>query len=260
MTLNGDVADDVRRARPHEGEADDFFRRLALAARRDPAPRALRDLAVAAHRLILRHASSTAAAPASSPGSAADEPGSAADQPGSAADEPGSAADQPRFAADEPGLPPAPDGNGHTGRPRLPNGRYAPTPPHQDEVDAMAAVMEHLGHLAAEAVSEADALAPAAALVPLALPADRSPDVVPGLLTAATALTRGLYSDPAIRPLVRLVPGLLRASFAAGAGPDPVAALAAEARRVLADPLACVAGYDRSTAADLRYHAAGTRP
>ncbi|WP_305786604.1 hypothetical protein [Symbioplanes lichenis] len=173
------------------GEAEEFFRRLAGAARRDPAPRPLRDLAEAAHRLVLQHV-----------------------QPG-----------------------PVPAGP----RTRLPNGRYAATGPAQSDL------LQHLGHLVAEALGEAEATAAAGAMVGLT-------GAVPPLLPAVTALVRGLHADPALRPLLRLVPALV--TEAAAERTDPVVALAAAARRLLADPVACVAAWTTAATADARFHAA----
>ncbi|WP_306209028.1 hypothetical protein [Actinoplanes sp. RD1] len=179
------------------GETEQFFRRLAGAARRDPAPRPLRDLAEAAHRLVLRHV--------------------------------------------VPGPPAAPEPAGM--RSRLPNGRYAPTGP------APGDLLEHLGHLAADAASEGEATAAGGAMVGVA----GAPGSVPVLVPAVTALVRGLHSDPAIRPLLRLVPALV--GEAASDRSDPVVALAAAARRLLADPVACVAAWTSSATADARFHA-----
>jgi len=132
-------------------------------------------------------------------------------------------------------------------------------------------LMEHLGHLAADAPRTADAEAFAAALVPLAaqlLPAAPAPLLValPRLIRSTTAMIRGLRGDRSIRPLVRTVPAIVRAALAADAEPagageppsprDAVEALAYQACRVLSDPTICVEIYARSRQADRRFHAA----
>lgn len=129
--------------------------------------------------------------------------------------------------------------------------------------------MEHLGHLAFEArrASEADGLV--GTMVPLAiwlLPGPRRPAMlaaVPRLVRSTTAIVHGLRADPAIRPLVRLVPRILTGALArhgdrasAGGRPDVVETVANEARRVLADPATCVDTYAQSRSADAWFHRA----
>src|SRR5438132_9262300 len=77
------------------------------------------------------------------------------------------------------------------------------------------ALMEHLGHAAAEAATEAEAEAFIGALVPLA--ARLVPRVAPMIMRAAPNLIRGvsratrvLRANPATRPLVRAIPTVVR--------------------------------------------------
>src|SRR5262245_58857495 len=77
------------------------------------------------------------------------------------------------------------------------------------------ALMEHLGHAAAEAESEAEAEAFIGALIPLA--ARLLPRVAPAIMRAAPGLIRGaagvartLRRSPATRPLVRTIPTIVR--------------------------------------------------
>ena len=247
---------------------DEFFRRLALVG---PAPRVLRDLADAAHALVLRHAAPDRSAPDHSA-----VPGHSAP----AGEEP---------AGEEPARP-------ASGRPRLPNGRYAPAaraaadaePAGRETADSepagrtaavrgsigeagpadpeTEALMEHLGHLAANTLRPGGAEAPAGALVPLALRtvSPVPPAAVPRLIAATSDLVRGLSADPALRPLVRLVPGMLRRATAHrsasdGQAHDVVESLADEARRVLGDPAVCLTSYRESATADRRFHAEAGR-
>jgi hypothetical protein len=132
-----------------------------------------------------------------------------------------------------------------------------------------AALMEHYGHAAAEAESEMEAEAFAAALVPLA--ARLAPRVAPLVLRASPQLLRGttrvvraLRRNPATRPLVRVVPTIMRRTIRdiasqveRGQPVTPQTAvrmLAGETRRVLSDPRTCVHAYRRSRALDRRYH------
>lgn len=134
-----------------------------------------------------------------------------------------------------------------------------------------AAVMEHLGRAAAEAEDEAHAEAFIGALVPLGMSLARAaaPAVAraaPQLIKGAANMTRLLRTDPATRPLVRAVPGIVREAAQslarqAGAGRPPtppaaVRALAAQAARTLTSPAQCVRAYQRSQALDRRYHQA----
>jgi len=138
-------------------------------------------------------------------------------------------------------------------------------------------VMEHFGHAMAQAESESEAEAFLPFLLPLAakaLPLVAKaviPRLAPALRRAAPQLVRGatrvlrtLRRNPATRPLVRVLPNIIRRTVAdvardvqRGTPVSPQRAvhqLAGESRRVLSDPNACVRAYRRSRALDRRYH------
>jgi hypothetical protein len=132
-----------------------------------------------------------------------------------------------------------------------------------------AALMEHLGHAAAEAESEAEAEAFIGALIPLA--AQLLPRVAPIIMRAAPGLIRGaagvvrtLHRNPTTRPMIRAVPTVVRRTVAdvarqSGQGrPVPpraaVKALARQTAGVLGNPNASVQAWRRSRALDSRYH------
>ena len=131
------------------------------------------------------------------------------------------------------------------------------------------ALMEHLGHRAAETATQAEAEALMSALVPLA--ARLAPQAAGAILRTAPQLARGvagitrvLRADPATRPLVRTVPRIVRATTASlarqAAAGQPVTArravgtLAGQASRTLASPQRSVAAWQRSRALDRTYH------
>jgi hypothetical protein len=131
------------------------------------------------------------------------------------------------------------------------------------------ALMEHLGHRAAETASEAEAEALMSALVPLA--ARLAPQAAGAIMRAAPQLARGvagvtraLRADPATRPLVRTVPRIVRATAASiarqAAAGQPVTAqravgmLAGQTARTLASPQRSVAAWQHSRALDRAYH------
>jgi len=135
-----------------------------------------------------------------------------------------------------------------------------------------AALMEHLGHEAAETESEAEAEAFIGALIPLA--ARLIPRLAPAVMRAAPNLIRGvsrvartLRSNPQTRPLVRALPGVVRRTTASlaqqaqqGRPVTPqtaVRTLARQTSRVLGSPQAAVQAYQKSKALDRRFHAAG---
>jgi len=140
------------------------------------------------------------------------------------------------------------------------------------------ALMEHMGHMATEAESEAEAEAFIGALVPLA--AQVLPRVAPHIMRAAPRLIRGisrvtrtLRRNPATRPLVRALPSIIRRTVETvarqtrqGRPVTPqtvVRALGQQTRRVLTSPAACRHAVARSRALDRRYHvspAAVSRP
>lgn len=138
-------------------------------------------------------------------------------------------------------------------------------------------VMEHFGHAMTEAESEYEAEAFLPLLLPLAakalpmvaravlprlMPVVRR--VAPRLIRGATNVLRTLRRNPATRPLVRVLPTIVRRTVADVARDvqrgQPVTAqravqhLAGESRRVLASPRTCVHAYHRSRALDSRYH------
>ena len=133
------------------------------------------------------------------------------------------------------------------------------------------AMMEHLGHAAAETESEAEAEAFIGALVPLAarlLPriAPTIMRAAPGLIRGAANVTRTLRANPTTRPLVRAVPTIMRRTVAdigrqarSGRPVSPqqaVRTLARQTQRVLSSPQQCSQVLRRSAAADRRYHRA----
>jgi hypothetical protein len=131
------------------------------------------------------------------------------------------------------------------------------------------ALMEHLGHAAATAQSEAEAEAFIGALIPLAarvIP-QAAPAImraVPQLVRGVAAATRTLRSSPATTPLVRAMPTVVRrtaqslARQAATGRPvtpqQAVRTLAGQTARVVSNPQQCVAAYRRSRALDSQYH------
>jgi hypothetical protein len=135
------------------------------------------------------------------------------------------------------------------------------------------ALMEHLGHVAAETHNEAEAEACIGALIPLA--ARMAPRVSPVILRAAPALipavatiARNLRRRPITRPLVRAVPTIVRRTVASishqvgqGNAVPPrsaVRTLARETARVLGSPSRTVEAWRRSHTLDSRHHAATT--
>jgi hypothetical protein len=124
------------------------------------------------------------------------------------------------------------------------------------------ALMEHLGHRAAESTTQAEAEALMSALVPLA--ARLVPQAAGAILRTAPQLARGvagitrvLRADPATRPLVRTVPRIVRAttaSLARQAAVGQPVTLAGQASRTLASPQRSVAAWQRSRALDRTYH------
>jgi len=131
------------------------------------------------------------------------------------------------------------------------------------------AMMEHLGHAAATAESEAEAEAFIGALLPVAarlIPrvAPLVTRALPQLVRGASSVVRQLRRTPATRPLVRTVPTIVRRTMASiarqarqGQPVPPAAAvrtLAQQTAQVLRNPQACVRAYQRSKALDRSYH------
>ena len=151
---------------------------------------------------------------------------------------------------------------------------------YEDEAEGMAnplrrvypdAMMEHLGHAAAEAETEAEAEAFIGALVPLAAGLARSaaphvarstPQLVRGLSTVARTLRR----NPTTRPLVRVLPTIasrtthsLARHVAHGRPVTPrqaVRTLAGQTAAVLSNPRMRSQVVRRSRAMDRKYHRA----
>jgi len=147
-------------------------------------------------------------------------------------------------------------------------GEYLLSPIRRVYPDAM---MEHFGHAAAQAESEAEAEAFIGALVPLAarLIPRVAPAIMrsaPGLIRGVAGITRTLRANPATRPLVRAVPTIVRRTAAdiarQSARGRPVApqaavrTLARQANRVLSNPQQCAHALRRNAMADRRYHQA----
>ncbi|HXG90953.1 MAG TPA: hypothetical protein VNN73_01115 [Blastocatellia bacterium] len=131
------------------------------------------------------------------------------------------------------------------------------------------AMMEHFGHAAAAAESEAETEAFIGALIPLA--AQLIPRVAPTIMRAAPQLIRGisgvaktLGSSPTTRPLLRTLPTIVRGTaaniarqVAQGQPVSPqtaVRTLARQTARVVGNPQQSVQAYQRSRALDRRFH------
>jgi hypothetical protein len=131
------------------------------------------------------------------------------------------------------------------------------------------AMLEHLGHVAAETQSEAEAESVAGAMVPLVArivprAAPLLTQATPGLVSGVSGIVRSLRNDPAMRPLVRVVPGIVRDTAlriaqrtASGAPVTPQIALrmlAQQALRVLGCPRQSTRAFRRSQALDRQLH------
>jgi hypothetical protein len=131
------------------------------------------------------------------------------------------------------------------------------------------AMLEHMGHAAAETESEAEAEALAGAMVPLA--ARAVPAAAPAILRATPALvcgvaglTRALRQGPGTKPLVRVVPAIVRSAakalskqMAVGNSVTPHAAvrtLATETMRVLGNRGQAAQAFKRSQQLDRQFH------
>lgn len=137
------------------------------------------------------------------------------------------------------------------------------------------ALMEHLGHLAAEAESEAEAESFIAAAIPLA--AQLLPKAIPlltkaapKLIKAAGKLTRTLRRNPRTRKLVRTVPRMLKRTVgrmaqqsARGRRVTPTTATRTfrrEATQVIGNPAQCAHAWRSNRAADRKFHRVAVRP
>lgn len=131
------------------------------------------------------------------------------------------------------------------------------------------ALMEHLGHAAAEAETEEEAEAFVGALVPIAarVATRAAPAIMraaPQLMRAAGGVARTLMRSPTTRPLVRAIPTIVRRTAATvarqvgrGQPVTPTSAvrtLARQTARVLSSPQRSVQAYQRSRALDRRFH------
>jgi hypothetical protein len=131
------------------------------------------------------------------------------------------------------------------------------------------AMMEHLGHAAAETHSEAEAEALAGAMIPLAArivprAAPALMRATPGLVCGISGVVNGLRRSPSTRPLVRVVPAIVRRTAlsvaqqaARGAPVTPqtaVRALARQTLRVLGSPQQSATAFRRSRALDRHFH------
>jgi hypothetical protein len=132
------------------------------------------------------------------------------------------------------------------------------------------AMLEHLGHAAAETHSEAEAEALAGAMIPLAvtgIPRGAAPILMratPGLVSGLSGVVHRLRQSPATRPLVRVLPTIVRSTAAdiarqasRGVPVTPQAALRALARqtlRMLGSPQQSARAFRRSRALDRHFH------
>jgi hypothetical protein len=131
------------------------------------------------------------------------------------------------------------------------------------------AMMEHLGHAAAETHSEAEAEALAGAMIPLATrivprAAPALMRATPGLVCGISGVVNGLRRSPSTRPLVRVVPAIVRRTAlsvaqqaARGAPVTPetaVRALARQTLRVLGSPQQSATAFRRSRVLDRHFH------
>jgi hypothetical protein len=131
------------------------------------------------------------------------------------------------------------------------------------------ALMEHLGHAAAEAHTEAEAEAFIGALIPLS--ARLYPQIASLILRAAPALipgvaivTRTLRRSPVTRPLIRTIPTIVRRTAAsmsqqarqrrAVTPKTAVRTLASQTAQVLGTPVRTVEAWRRSRNLDRRHH------
>lgn len=136
------------------------------------------------------------------------------------------------------------------------------------------AMLEHLGHAAAAAESETEAEALVGAMIPLAVRAVPGSARVlarsaPGLICGALSAVRKLRQSPDTRPLVRLVPTIVRRTAATlaqqaaqGTPVKPqvaVRTLARQTARVLGNPQQAAQAFRRSQRLDSQFHNAAAR-
>jgi hypothetical protein len=133
------------------------------------------------------------------------------------------------------------------------------------------AMLEHLGHAAAEAESEAEAEALAGSMIPLvarAVPNASSAilGATPGLVCGLAGVVRTLRRNPATKPLIRVVPAIVRrtaasiAKQASARGPvspkSAVRTLARQTYQVLSSPKQATQAFRRSQHLDRHLHGA----
>ncbi len=133
------------------------------------------------------------------------------------------------------------------------------------------ALMEHLGHAATTARSEAEAEAFIGALIPLAVrlvPRAAAPifNAAPGLVSGLSGVAQVLRRNPQTRGLVRTLPTIMRRTaatvarqVASGSPVTPQSAVRTMARQtaqVLGQPATCSNSLMRSRALDRQYHRA----
>jgi hypothetical protein len=133
------------------------------------------------------------------------------------------------------------------------------------------AMLEHLGHAAAETENEAEAEALAGAMIPLVARAvpSAAPAIIratPGLVCGIAGVTRALRKGPGTKPLVRVVPSIARGAATAIARQNAsgnqvtpqaaVQALASETIRVLGNQRQAAQAFKRSQQLDRQYHKA----
>ena len=142
------------------------------------------------------------------------------------------------------------------------------------------AMMEHMGHAAAQAETEHEAAEAFLPLIPLAMKAlpivgklamKAAPKLIKGAMKVMPRMTRGvtqiartLHRNPQTRQLLRVVPQVARRAttivgrnLAAGRPVSPAQAtrvLARQAARVIGNPRAAVSAYQRSRSLDRRHH------
>lgn len=132
------------------------------------------------------------------------------------------------------------------------------------------ALMEHLGHAAAEAHNEAEAEALIGALIPLVAritpqAAQAILRAAPGLIPGVATIARNLRRSPLTRPLVRTIPAIVRQTadsisqqIGQGRAVSPrtaVRTLARQTAQVLGSPSRTMAAWRRSRYLDSRHHA-----
>jgi hypothetical protein len=157
------------------------------------------------------------------------------------------------------------------------------------EAGPSTALMEHLGHAAAEAESNGEAFAFLAPLIPLALKAlplaakaipaamkmlpkaaSMITKIAPKVIKGVNAVAKTLRTNPVTKPLVRAIPQVVQKTTADLAGQlargqkitaqSAAKTLAKQTARVLGDPKQVVNTVRRANAVDKRFHQAVAAP